>query len=288
MKQGVILLAIGHPYYGDYALQLCRSIKSTSPQTTIVLAHGDGGGGHINKKTSAFDSMIEIPKEYIYTDIRKDYLKAKTYLYDISPFDESIFLDADMIWLPQKPIHDLFTLFKDVKFTISNRGSIPIEKATESFIHWAKPSIIMDKYKIKEGILYNLASELIYWKKGKEVKAMFDIAKQVFEKPLIEFKQFGHSMPDELAFEIAILKTKLYPHISPFVPFYWEHFERKRMRPKEIYENFYAYSIGGNIVTKPCALIYNALANHYNKQFGVNGYFPARDKKSFLPERKHI
>lgn len=288
MNKGVILLAVGHPYYGDYAMQLCRSIKAVCPTAVVALAHGDGGGGHVNAKNNPFDFLIDIPHEYMYTNGMKDYLKTKTCLYDLSPFKESMFLDADMIWCPQKPIELLFEQFKDIKFTISNRGSIPIEEAKEGFIHWASPKVIMEKYGIKNGLLYNLASELIYWKKDKKVKALFDVAKDVFEKPLIEFKKFGHSMPDELAFEIAILKTKIYPHAGPFIPFYWEHSERRLLRVKEIYENYFAYSIGGNIVTKTCATIYNALASHYNKQFGVHGYFPAKDKKSFLSERRSI
>jgi len=288
MKQGVILVACGHPYYGNYANQLCRSIKVVAPGTKVVLAHGDNGAGHLYQHNNHFDQMIPIPEDMMRTNGLKDYLKVKTCLYELSPFKETIFVDADCIWTPQKPITILFEQFKDIPFTIANRGKIELEKAASSFIHWADPKAIAEKYSIKKGWLYNLASELIYFKKSKEVKKLFAEARAVFESPKIDYKPFARSLPDELAFEIAMLKTGIYPHAAPFIPFYWEHFERRRLKVSEIYQNYFAYSLGGNIVNKTCASIYKSLATNYNKQFGINGYFPAKDKKSFLPERQQI
>lgn len=289
MSRGVLLLAVGHPYYGNYAIQLARSINAIDPNIPVAVVQGEGALGHIHPNNYRhFSEIIEIPTEYIYTNSIKDFLKAKTYLYNLSPFDKTIFIDADVIWCPQKPITQLFDLLDGKKFTMSNRGCNDIEKAHDGFIHWAKPKDIMEKYDIKSGYLYNLASEFMYFEKCKEVKKLFKIAQEVFEKPKIEYKRFSFSMPDELAFEIATLKTGLYPHVAPFIPFYWEHFEKKRMVVRDIYDNFYGYSCGGNITEKMCADIYNSLANNANKKYGIKGYFPMKDKKSFLSERSHI
>jgi hypothetical protein len=84
------------------------------------------------------------------------------------------------------------------------------------------------------------------------------------------------------------MKTEIYPHAYPFLPFYWEHFEKKHLPVCDIYKQFYAISLGGNLNDKTSAQAYDSLAGHYNKQFGINGYFPARDKKSWLPERTII
>lgn len=283
MEKGVLIIALGNPYYGNYAVQLARSIKFVTPDVMVSCAYAGASLSH--NSNLPFDSIIEIPEEYYTTDGLPDYIKAKTYLYQLSPYKKTIAIDADVIWLPQKPITDLFNEFNDIKITFANRGREQISEAKKGFIHWANPEDIARVYGQK-GWLYNLASELIYFVKDKKVEKFFKIAQQVYDDPQIEYKRFGSRLPDELAFEIAILKTGLEPHKTPFIPFYWEQAERRYLPVTEMYQQFYGYSLGGNINTGQVANIYNNLANHYNKKFGVNGYFPAKDKRSWLPERQ--
>jgi hypothetical protein len=284
--RGVLLLAIGHPNYGHYAHQLCISIKSVDPSIKVACAHAEGALSHVITYHK-FDQLIDVPTEMINSNGLKDYMKAKTHLYDLSPFDETIYIDSDVIWCPQKPIANLFNELQDVNFTMSNRGKIEIEKALKGFIHWADPEQIREKFNIKSGWLINLASEFMYFKKSPPTKELFDRAKKIFDKPLIDFTRFGHSMPDELAFEIAMLQMDMYPHITPFIPFYWEHFEKKNLAPKDIYPNYYAISMGGNMNVASSEELYNNLAQHYGNKFGL-GFFPARHKRGWLPERTNI
>ncbi len=287
-KRGVVLMAVGHPFFGCYAIQCARSIRATDPDVEIALLHADGSLTHLPTLVP-FDHIIEIPKEYIYTNTLKDYLKAKTYIYDLSPFDTTIFLDADTIWLPRKRITELFDRLEGLDFTMAHRGSELVENAKPGLIHWADPQKIKEAYKIPDGeYLYNLSSEFIYFKKTKAVKKLFTEAQKIFIDPKVEYKRFSHSMPDELAFSIAMMKTKVYPPKEMFLPVYWEQFEKKNMAANMMYESFYAYSLGGNILTREMKTFYGNLANHYNQKFGVSGYFDARDKRSFLSERTSI
>ncbi len=283
MDNGVLLLSLGNPFYGNYAVQLARSIKAVDPTINISVAHHGSVLSHNTKLP--FDNMIEVPKEYFTTDGLPDYIKAKTFLYDLSPYDETIFIDADVIWLPNKPITELFNEFNDIKITFSNRGKQKLSEAKNGFIHWAEPTEIARVYG-QDGWLHNLASEFIYWKKDNEIELFFKLVQEIYADPKIEYKKFGIGLPDELAFELAMLTTGIEPHKSPFIPFYWEQFEKKLMPVYEMYQKYYGYSLGGNVNTGQVANIYNNLANHYNKKFGVNGYFPARDKRSWLPERQ--
>lgn len=287
MSKGVILIAAGHPYYGNFANQLCRSVKASSPGIDVAVATIDGALSHC--AIHSFDKIIDIPREYVTTKGQPDYVKAKAYLYELSPFTETIFIDSDVIWLPQKPVTDLFEMFKDIPFTMANRGAQEIGKAKEGFIHWCSPKTLIEKYGFKpDTMLFNAASEFIYFKKCKEVKALFKEAQKVYADPPKGFKMFAFHLPDELAFEIAMMKTGLHPHVAPFIPFYWEQFERRQLPVYDMYKQYYAYSMGGNTNTGNTAQIYNNLAQHYNKKFGVSGYFPAKNKSGFLPERKHI
>ena len=69
-----------------------------------------------------FDQMHTMPEEYYITNGIEKYLKAKTHIYDLSPFDETIFLDVDMIWNPKKKPEDLFEELKNLNFTMCNEG----------------------------------------------------------------------------------------------------------------------------------------------------------------------
>jgi hypothetical protein len=139
-----------------------------------------------------------------------------------------------------------------------------------------------------EGWLYNLASEFIYFSKCEEVRELFTLVQKIYVDPKIGFKKFAHNLPDELAFEIAMMTLKIDAHAAPFTPFYWEQFERKSMPVHEMYEKYYGYSMGGNVNTKGQEQIYNNLANNYNSRFGVSGYFPAKNKQSWLNQRQSL
>jgi hypothetical protein len=283
--EGVLILCLGHAYYGNMATQLARSIKHLTPNVNITCAYYGDVLSH--NRELPFDQLVEVPKEYFTTEGMPDFVKAKTYLYELSPYKKTIFIDADVIWLPQKPITDLFNEFKDTKITFANRGKEKLSEAKDGFLHWAKPSDIKSVYG-EDGWLYNLASEFIYWQRDKKIAKFFKTAQEVYSDPKIPYKKFGTHLPDELAFEIALIKTKIELHASPFVPFYWEQFERKAMKVQEMYTKYFGYSLGGNVNTGQVANIYNNLANHYNRKFGINGYFPAKDKRSWLPERRTL
>lgn len=285
MTRGVILVAVGHPFYGNYAHNLAMSIKAVTPDVPVVCLTDGEGTRHLNNPV--FDSLIQIDKAHIKTNGLDDYLKAKLYIYDYSPFDETIYIDADVLWTPRKKITDLFDTLKDVNFTIGNHSKIDIKEAKKGFIHWTDPKNIRDILGIKEGMLYNLSSEFIYFKKGDEIKLLFDIAKDFHEDPRIDYTRFGTGVPDELSFEIAILKTGIYPHTSPFLPFYWEHCQKKSWEPFQIYDYFYGISLGGNTIDFRSQTTYDNLGKSIARKFN-RLFFTCKNKKSFLSERSKI
>jgi hypothetical protein len=287
-KQGIVLIVCGHPYYGNYAVQLAASIKYTSPDIDIVVIHDGKGISHLTpEKRTIIDHFIEVPEIYHTNKKRIDYLKLKAHLYELSPFQETIFIDADVLWLPKKPITQLFEQFKDIDFTMSNRGNVKLSEAKENFITWTTPDEIIKNYAI-DGTLYNLSSEFIYFKKTKEVKKLFTQTLKNFENLKVNYRLFGNDIPDELPFCIAMIQTGTYPHRSPYKPFYWEQFERKNLQQKEMYTNYYAYSLGGCIQSDSVKRFYDNLASGYLNYFGLGKVFPLKSKRDFLPERTNI
>jgi hypothetical protein len=268
--------------------QLAASIKFMDKDMSVTLLHDNKGIGHLNEqRLRLFDNIILVPENCYMNKGRKDYLKVKTHLYSLSPYDETIFIDADVLWLPRKTATELFDSLADVDFTMANRGCIPLDQAKNGFITWCNPEEIRAKYDI-DGTLYNLSSEFIYFKKKKEVCKLFKQAQKNYETLKVHYVLFGNDIPDELPFAIAMMQTGIYPHKTPFLPFYWEAFHKQNLKPADMYGSFYAYSCGGCICTTNVKRIYDNLAQYYCNKMGLGKFFPLISKRTFLPERANI
>ena len=295
--RGVIIACLDQPYYGNYAFQLALSLKHTAPNVKITLLCNDAGKGHLTQdKLSFFDKVIKVSDLAVTSKGRPATLKFKTYLYDVSPYDETIYLDADTLFLPKKSINDLFdSIPKDCNFTIQNRGCLDLKTSTPEqlnsrFTIWANSQQIKDAYKFTEGKLYNLSSELIYFKKDKDVKKLFDTAKKEYDNIKVKHEAFNGGVPDELPFAISMIKLGITPHLDNWRPFYWEAFDKLRLlnNPKQLYAVYYGVSFGGNMQENFIKKFYHNLAQYYCNNSGVQHVFDLKNKRSFLPNRHTI
>lgn len=285
MKRGIVLISGGSPYYGSWAYNLAMGIRHSCRDLPITLLWKGGSKAFIEHYLSIFDKIIEIPDEYVNNNGFKSYLKAKTHLYELSPYDETIYIDADVMAHPYRCISNLFDELSECDITIGNRGMCDL--STDPRLIWAKLDSMREKFgDIK---IWNLSSEFMYFKKTEKVKVFFEEAQKAFADPGIEYTRFAGTVPDELAFQIAIIKTGIEPHKEKFLPFYWEHFENKNITQQNfITSEWYGYSIGGNIVTASQKSIYDNLATIYAKGFGVRFPFLSYNKRELFDNRKHI
>jgi len=288
-SRGIIILALGHPYWGRWAYNLAMSIKFTSPDARITLLYAGDGKSQIGD-TSFFDRMIEVAPKYYTTGGRIEYMKAKTALYKLTPYKETIYLDADTIWMNKKPIGQLFDQLESVNFTMANRSWMDLENQVipEEFGVWASPAHIKDHFRFKEGRFYNLSSEMIYFKKDKKVGKLFSDAFDLWDAP-ISHRQFNGGMPDELPFTISMIKNKIYPHEDNYKPFYWEAASRppQRLEGGDL-QAFYAYSMGGHMAHPIMSKTYNNMVKFYCKQFSVMTPYLWIDKRSWMPGRSTL
>lgn len=294
---GVIIAALDSPYYGNYAFQLALSLKHTSPKLNVALLCNDGGVSHLSPdKISFFDKTIKVNKTAVTSNGQPATLKFKTYLYDVSPYDKTLFLDADTLFCPKRSVEQMIAeIPKGCKFTMQNRGAIDLANATEQqlnsrFTIWANSLQIKEAYKFKDGRLFNLSSELIYFEKDEKVKQLFKTAQKEYDNIKVSYELFNGGVPDELPFAISMIKNKMYPHQEIWRPFYWEAFDKKRLlhNPRDLYQQYYGVSFGGNIQESFIKKFYKNLAQYYANQFGVQHIFGLKDKRSFLPNRHTI
>lgn len=291
--RGIVLIALGHPAYGRMAATLAASIKSNGFDA-ITLLHDSRGISHLAPdEMKLFSKMIQLPADVYSNSYGTFYTRAKVCLYDFSPYEHTIFVDADTIACPHKSIRGLFSNLEKFEMTMINEGYFDVDKtedvSSDKYPYWCGLHEVMKEFEIKTGRIYKTRSEFIYFKKCEKVKAFFEVAKSIFDNPRVKHKKFAHGVADEMAFNIATGVTGLHPHEVNYKPVYWDIQQKNEyLKRGEIYSNYYFYSIGGKMLNKTMESVYNDLSSYYSKKQGLRRAYQCRSKMKFLPERANI
>lgn len=280
--KGILIIAVGHSYYLAMAINLAASIRVNDPGLQIALATDAPPPGWLQEK-KLIDINVHVTQDMIRHDNNLAFIKVKLHMLDLSPFDETIFLDCDQILIPNKKISPVFDELQAVDLTISNTGI-----AGSSI--WCNIAEVNTLYKKDEAHkFWNYHSEFFYFKKTKVAKEYFKAAKKVFKDNKIKSAtHFGNApMADELAFQCASLITGTYPHKINWLPNFWyaRNTKDSRRYPYELV-NYITYSIGGNTVPVAVKTNYNNLATAYFTRLGLQNPYKVIDKKYFVPGRK--
>jgi len=275
------MAALGHPYYAHMAKNLAVSLLFHNPELEIALIHDDNGVNLLYPEDkSLFKYLIPVkPSQY-----KDDPYRFKLDLDKLTPFDSTLFLDVDMIWLqdmdktPDKLLEDL----GDTDFIMINRGIVSTEGSTLS--RWVNLKELKEKYKIDS--VYDVSSELIFWNKGTKV---FEEARKVYKNPKVEVSKFGTGLPDEAFFMIALSKIDYMLSINPWEPTYWEprHFPKQHNR--EYIGRHYSLSVGGAFTSQHIKKFYNLLNGHYHQSLGIGSKpYQLQEKSRIFKERRKI
>jgi hypothetical protein len=255
--RGILLIALGAPEYGCMAANLAASIRFGDPDIPIHLMHTDSSVSHLSAAHLAlFTSMAVCPVEYYTTSYRGgraiEYIKAKTHLYDLTPYEETLFLDVDMYILPTSRMSVVMAQLSAIcHFTIENRGyadlSLPDSKLDPQYSNWVNILDVKKHYQTR-GRFYHLHSELIFFKKNERNQQFFDTVREVYDTRPVPWAVFDGAVPDEYAFDIATCITSQYPHQDHYIPIYWHGMDGRRDWNKEIVKNYIGFSLGGNFI----------------------------------------
>jgi hypothetical protein len=290
MTKGFLIYAIGHRNYYHMAETLAASIryqlKKFGGDYMIALVC-DTSKNIVEEKL--FDDIIFLPPAEYMVEGKIVFNNATIRMYDHSPFDVTIKLDADMIWLNERDPGKLFDQLKDHMITFENKG----HGWNSGNSVWTDEKALAKAYVFTcDDKLYKIYGEFLYFKKRREVKNFFSKVKQVYNKPKVECRHFSNgTFTDELAYQIACMQTGLYPHADNFTPVLNQFLRFKEHNYKYLYQlpdKFFAYSIGGNATTDFTKNQYNTLAAHYYQQLGLQNPYKVKDKRTYLKERKKL
>lgn len=274
---GILIFGMGHPYYCRYAHNLALTIKAVE-NVSIALVHDQVSISHLDETQRAvFDYLIEeeLPAN----------CSAKLHSYRLSPFEKTVVLDADMVWLPVHQPEELFTELNGVEFTAITEGST--DNPSSHYFFWAEVQEIREKYKI-EGNIHQWRTEVMYFERSEKVQAMFEDAIKIHsDHGLSKIKNFAEGVPDELAINIAAAKYGIEPHKPKWQPSYWPQMHQDMIpEPGTLYREYYLLSAGGNMNTDKTKRMYNNIVKAQAPKIGLSFAFGLQSKHSFLPERR--
>lgn len=279
MSRGIIILATGEPYYGRVARNLAVTIKATEDFPVAILWKGRALSHLSRQQLEIFDQLIEIDS---------DGFSAKVRLFDLSPFDETLYIDADTAWLPYRKPSDLFEELKDVDFTGITEGYFDLDNGDDqanNFYHfWCSPAQAKELHGLS-GKLYQWRSEVLYFKKSELTRQLFDLANEIYKDPKVDAKLFAGNVPDELAFNIAACKLNIHPHVFKWKPTYWHRLHGEGMSLPSIAADYYLLSAGGNFASSVMKTCYNNVCMAAHKKLGLQYLFTLQSKKSVIRDR---
>ena len=301
--RGILLIALGASEYGCMAANLAASIRYHDSDIGIHLVHTDSSVSMLTDAHRAlFSSMQVCPMEYYTRQGARDegrgaiympsntrppsqieFIKAKTHIYDLTPFDETLFLDVDMYILPH--IH-MSAVMSDLSaacdYTIKNRG---YENLNGSYTHWFSVDEARAYYST-EGRFYQSQSEFIFFKRTKRNDALFANVREVFDTRPIAGSDFRGSVSDEYAYNIAMALTGTYPHIDGYIPIYWYYLEGQHDWNRKVVKNYIGFSLGGDSIPDWLISKINVYKQLYKTALKLPHLFNVAPKRRWNAKRK--
>ena len=100
MDKGILIIAVGHANYGKLAANLAMSIKGSNCTLPIHLVYTESTLKGVGEDYERFfDTKAECPAKYLKNKGEDCFIKVKAHANDLSPFKETLFLDADIMLL---------------------------------------------------------------------------------------------------------------------------------------------------------------------------------------------
>jgi len=209
MEKGALIVALGHVNFAKMAINLAISIKANSPSTRVALAHNFTNLDFIDKvyrKNVDYDFFLE---EKFYKHKGKNaFGMMKTLLYEFTPFEHTLYIDADSLMLKDKTLDRFFYEITVHDFIIPHYGRMnPTKSDYDNHEHWVKFKTVKDFFLFKDAqIMGSCQSSIIGFTKSELSKSIFKAANMVYHSLAsrnIAENMWFNTVPDELCFWLA-------------------------------------------------------------------------------------
>ncbi len=220
MKNGICLLCFGDKSFGQLTYNLVASIKQYSDiHVTVFTDHVSIDS--VDK--TIFDNILDIPSETFYLDNISQPNRFKLCLYDVSPYENTMYIDVDSLYVSNQPINNLFDkLNETVDIIGQNERSIDMTNTTNIF-HDVDITSFDPKFTFKKKLVHQLHGQFLLYKRNKETKDFFEISKFIYDemfygriKANFEWKWFGRPIEElTMTLATALCNIKIFNNFAP-------------------------------------------------------------------------
>ncbi len=283
---GILLIAIGHKNYGCMAANLAMSLRSNGCELPITLVTQPDTISRLDESYLKLFSEIKTIPPHCYTLKGNDvcFIKAKAHMDELTPYDYTLFIDADVIMINNGLINKFIEDLKCVDFAIKNSGYTPFDSQTitPQSKQWANLLEVKESFGFTNEKIWNVHSEFIWWKKGHPLFAKWV---ENFENIRVNNIEFAGCIPDELPLWISMCQLRVDCHKENYHPTFWPMDAKKLMRLKDIQDSYCGISIGGNRISDNQLTMYNNQVQIHAMKLNMRYKYLQQPKKRWAPER---
>ena len=271
--KGILTIAVGEPLYGRMAVALAVSIKQNS-RTPIGIIYSKSAFKGLEDYLAVFDHHILIEDN---VTPNKQVMELKVSLDLMTPYSETLFLDADTIINPSRSVDEMFLQSSD--FTMFNIGISPLSgEPSPKYRAWAKYEDIAKFFNLPlDTKIPQVNSSVIFWRASLNSSYVFGEARKVL-KSGFKAETWREQFPDELAFNIACAITGVLPHKKSWRPIYLHILNDWRSKEYIIDKYIGLSIIGTEVKSTDIIKIYNDFVSYY---FDMAGF---KEKFTYTPK----
>lgn len=232
VSRGVCLLAAGDRCYGEYAYNLAASIVHREPGARITLFADDSAVVTLtDEQRKVFEAILPIPAHALEYKGTRYYNRFKLFLAEVSPYDHTMYFDADSMWTSTMGIHHLFDFMLVHKAEIGGQceAIVPVNDEAELFKMCVGVRPTQDFTPPLTFVgenFYQIHGQFIYCRKTEKAKATMAVAARLFDSLAdgsLNCKKYWvwHGQPIEelcLTLATAITGIELPQHVNKMAP----------------------------------------------------------------------
>lgn len=232
---GVLLIAVQRPFYGRLAYNMALSLKLDQPDLPILLLADEPAlAGLDERRRRVFDELrAPDPADYL-SAAGPNPFRLKTRLYDYSPFETTLYLDADGLFFnAYRDFDDLrgelegcaFQIQEEFRYGSRHRGAKVQYPWADLDEAWARHGLAEDVAFVD----YN--SSFVWFSRSEANRRYFQRVKTIYDEPRIRVHAIGGRFPpDELAFSLASAELRHESCRPDYRPIYLQCYSERHPR----------------------------------------------------------
>jgi hypothetical protein len=228
-SQGVCLIAVGKPCFGIYAYNFAVSLKFADPAVRIALFHEPKTLRYLSDTDcQVFDHLIPLTPEHRCWHLGQiNPIGFKLRLFLFTPFQKTIYIDADSLWTSPRPVSSYFDQeMREIDWACLYKGrSLTLdENAQDWLIDHGTADRLFQLFAIPaQRRMHECHTQWLYSSGSARAVSFFRSASDLYEycQSCMDFggsRYRGRMVSDELILSVSTALFNESPGRVPFIP----------------------------------------------------------------------